>query len=276
VEAGQVELQRLAEGRPMLAELAGQLGDCLRAIYAEPVEAALPPLSGEMAAEKRSASIPLLRGEALDVDWPALRRALLGAVGTLTQRRADAAPAIAEAIQSQKLDLAELTSAVVAGQPQRIHERADELHLDVSLTASVLSLTLFPVLVSIRTELESLLPAGGWEEGYCPVCGSFAKLGEFRGLEQTRFLRCGQCAAEWTFPRLRCPGCGNPDHRQLGYLSVEGEEGKWRVSTCEACRQYVKMISTLTPLSPLQLLVMDVATIHLDLLAVDNGFTPPL
>jgi FdhE protein len=121
-----------------------------------------------------------------------------------------------------------------------------------------------------------LLSANLWEEGYCPLCGSFPKLGEFRGLEQTRFLRCGLCAAEWTFPRLRCPGCGNRDHRQLGYLSVEGEESKWRAATCEACRQYIKMIATLTSLSPLQLLVRDVATIHLDLLAADQGFTSPM
>jgi FdhE protein len=75
---------------------------------------------------------------------------------------------------------------------------------------------------------------------------------------------------------LRCAGCGQGDHRQLGYLSIEGEESKWRAATCDACRQYVKMISTLTPLSPLDLLVTDVATVHLDLLAADQGFTPPV
>ena len=144
------------------------------------------------------------------------------------------------------------------------------------LTASVLSLTLFPVLAAIRAGLEPLLSAASWEEGYCPVCGCFPKLGEFRGLEQIRFLRCGLCAAEWQFPRLRCPGCGNRDHRQLGYLHVDGEEGKCRAATCEECRQYLKMVSTLTPLSPLKLLVTDVATVHLDLLAADKGYSPPM
>src|SRR5262249_31655003 len=154
-------------------------------------------------------------------------------------------------------------------------ERADALNLDVPLTASALSLVLFPVLVPIAAGLKPLL-SPGWEHGYCPVCGSFAKLGEFRGLEQTPFLRCGLCAAEWTFPRLRCAACGNSDHHKLGYLSVEGEENKWRALTCEVCRQYVKMLSTLTPLSPLELSVKDVETVHLDLLAADQGFTPPM
>ena len=120
-----------------------------------------------------------------------------------------------------------------------------------------------------------MLPAGSWTSGYCPVCGSFPRLGEFRGLEQIRFLRCSLCAAGWQFPRLCCPFCGNRDHHRLGYLHVEGEESKCRASTCEECRQYVKMVATLAPVAPVQLLVKDVATVYLDLLAADRGFSPP-
>ena len=276
VAAAQADLARLSEQRPILAELAAQLNEFLLALYAEPVHVVVPPLTKEMAAGKLSAGVPLLRGETLDIDWPGVKRRLQDVVGALAQRRADAAPALAKAVRSGQLDLADLTSAVLAGRPQSVHERADSLRLDVPLTASVLSLTLFPVLVPIRAGLEPLLSAGSWTEGYCPACGSFPKLGVFRGLEQTRFLRCGLCAAEWPFPRLRCPCCGNRDHRQLGYLHVEGEEGKCRAGTCEECRQYIKMVSTLTPLSPLRLLVTDVATVHLDLLAADRGFSPPL
>jgi FdhE protein len=229
-----------------------------------------------MAAEKWGSGVPLLRGETLDVDWTAVNRRLRDVVGALAEQRADAAGALAQALRSEKLDIATLASDVLAGQAHAVHERADSLGLDVPLTASVLSLTLFPVFVPIGAALGTLLSAGSWAEGYCPVCGSFPKLGEFRGLEQTRFLRCGLCAAAWQFPRLRCPGCGNRDHRRLGYLHVEGEEGKCRAATCEDCRQYVKMVSTLTPLSALQLLVTDVATVHLDLLAADKGYSPPM
>jgi FdhE protein len=146
----------------------------------------------------------------------------------------------------------------------------------VTLTASVIPLALFPVLVPIRVGLEPLVAAGHWKEGYCPVCGGYPKLGEFRGLEQIRFLRCGLCAAEWQFPRLRCPACGNQDHRQLGYLHVDGEQNKCRAAICEECRQYVKMVSTLAALPPMQLWVIDVATVHVDLLAADHGFSPPM
>src|SRR5262249_40774417 len=116
------------------------------------------------------------------------------------------------------------------------------------------------------------LRAQHWEHGFCPNCGSWPLLGEFRGLEQTRYLRCGWCAAEWTFPRLRCPYCGTTDHRQLGYLHTEEEAGKDRADTCSGCQGYIKMVSTLTAFSPPGLLVADVATMHLDLAAGDRGY----
>jgi FdhE protein len=276
VEATRGELARLGERQPVLAELARQLSDVLLALYAEPVPVVVPSLASETAAEKLSAGIPLLRGESPKIDWLVVQRRMEDVVAALAHRRTDAAPGLVTAIHSRKLDVRELAAAVLAGEPHRVHERAESLGLDVPLTASVLSLTLFPVLVPIRAGVEPLLAAGGWTQGYCPVCASYPKLGEFRGLEQTRFLRCGLCAAEWQFPRLTCPRCGNRDHRQLGYLSVEGEESKWRATTCEECRQYVKMVSTLTALAPLQLLVKDVETVHLDLLAADRGYSPPM
>jgi FdhE protein len=275
-EAGEAlaELAHLGGDRPTLAALTAQLGDVLPALYAEPVQATVPPRSGEAAADKLTAGGPLLRGETLDVDWKAFRRHWRRIAGALGPHRPDAAPALAEAVRAGRLDGAELTAAVLAGQPQRVHERAEALGLDVPLTASVLELALFPVLSTVRAGLEPLVQSSRWAQGYCPVCGSYPRLGEFRGLEQTRVLRCGLCAAGWPFARLCCPGCGNRDHRQLSYLHVEGEEGKYRAATCEACRQYVKMVSTLTALTPPRLLVADVATVHLDLAAADQGFTP--
>ena len=112
-----------------------------------------------------------------------------------------------------------------------------------------------------------------WDHGYCHVCGSVPLLGELRGLDQSRFLRCGLCAAGWEVPRLWCPFCHNRDHERLSFLHGEGEEAKYRVSLCDGCRGYVKMVSTLSALPPLHLLVADVATLHLDLAAAERGYT---
>ena len=48
---------------------------------------------------------------------------------------------------------------------------------------------------------------------------------------------------------------------------------KWRAATCDECRGYVKMVTTLSALPPLALLVADAATLHLDLAAAERGFT---
>src|SRR5262249_30321730 len=130
-------------------------------------------------------------------------------------------------------------------------------------------------LSAVAEALAPLREGTAWERGHCPTCGSWPLLGEFRGLEQTRFLRCGLCASGWEFPRLLCPFCGNRDHRTLGYLAVEGEEARQRAATCTECHGYVKQVSTLAALRGPRLLVANVATVHLDLAAAERGFAAP-
>ena len=136
-------------------------------------------------------------------------------------------------------------------------------------------LATLPVLAKFAAALEPLCREVAWHHGMCPVCGSWPLLAEFRGLEQNRVLRCGLCAADWQFPRLRCPFCENNDHRELGFFHVEGEEGRHRAATCESCRGYVKTVSSLDRLSVPNLLVADLATLHLDLAAADRGYYVP-
>ena len=50
------------------------------------------------------------------------------------------------------------------------------------------------------------------------------------------------------------------------------EENRYRAATCDECRGFVKMTFTLGPLSEVELLVTDLATLHLDLAAGDRGF----
>src|SRR6267143_3595992 len=59
-----------------------------------------------------------------------------------------------------------------------------------------------------------------WWEGYCPLCGAWPTLSEFRGLERKRWLRCGRCGTGWEVPWLRCPFCAETSHENLGYLAL--------------------------------------------------------
>jgi FdhE protein len=265
------ELRRVAKDAPSLAVAARLLADVLHVLYAEPVQTTTPILSSDQVQSKLGRGIPMLRDEALDLDIGAFTRRWRRVGAAVQRHRQDsAARGIAEALHSGQLDAHQLIEVALAGQPEVIHASAQEQGLDAGLTAMVLRLTLFPVLCEVSKSLAPLWASRHWEHGYCPACGSWPLLGEFRGLEQTRFLRCGLCAASWEFPRLGCPFCGTTDHRQLGYLCVEGEENKCRAATCNLCKNYVKMLSTLAELTPPHLLVADLKTTHLDLVAADR------
>jgi FdhE protein len=270
------ELARLAQDRPTLAAPIEMLREILPKLYAQASEEQPPMITADEAAAKIGSGIPLLRGETVTLDVPAFRsrwQAVCQAVRR--HQNPEGGQALAGALEWEKLLPAEMLASVLAGRPEEIHARADVLGLDAGLTTAVLGLTLFPVLSQLGQAMASLRDDARWEHGHCPTCGSWPLLGEYRGLEQTCFLRCGLCASEWEFPRLLCPFCGERDHRQLGYFSVEGDETHCRATTCDACRGYVKMASTLAPLSGPALLVANVATLHLDLAAADRGYASP-
>ncbi len=272
VEEARAELDRVAADRPALQPLLSWL----RELLPDLAPAAAPPvsLSVEEAHARLTAGTPLLRGLRIDFEAKAFRQRWQRVGRALEAQQPDGvAAALAEALGKGRLEPNEMVAAILAGQPGAVREKAEALGLDAGLTATVLRITLFPVFTALEARLAPLREGVAWEQGYCPTCGSWPLLGEFRGLDQSRFLRCGLCAAGWEVRRLWCPFCGNRDHRRLRFLHGEGEETKYRAACCDACRGYVKMLSTLSALPPLHLLLADAATLHLDLAAAARGYT---
>ncbi|MBI3409018.1 MAG: formate dehydrogenase accessory protein FdhE [Planctomycetes bacterium] len=267
IAEGLAELGKLAKRRPSLADSCATLRDILTAILSAPAVESPPCLDEIFCRDKLASGIPLLRGEKVTLDAPSFRHRWR-AVCEAAARQNPGARGLADAFA----DPQHLFDEVLAGRPESVHEAADAVSIDPSMTATILRLTSFPVLAKVAADLEPSRRQASWEHGCCPTCGSWPLLGEFRGLEQLRFLRCGLCASEWGFPRLCCPFCGIRDHRELGYLHIEGEEARFRAATCNACMGYVKMASTLAALSPPQLLVAELATVHLDMAAAERGY----
>jgi FdhE protein len=267
------DLDHLAQEHASLATPSHVLAEVLPCLYADPPKENAPPLTEADAAVKLAGGVPLLRGETVTLDSTAFRKRWRGiCAAVLRQQKSASCAALAKALRPGGLDAQEMAGELLAGRPEAIHARCEELGLDAALTETVLRWALFPVLARWRVLLAGLCRQTRWEHGHCQVCGSWPVLAEFRGLEQTRHFRCGLCAGTWEMPRLFCPFCGNRDHRQLGYFFIEGEEGKQRVATCDACRGYVKTVSTLSELSEPGLLVAELATLPLDLAAAERGF----
>jgi FdhE protein len=263
------ELDRLAAERPGLQRPIGWLREVLPHLAA-PLEVTIPEMSREAAHAKLNSGVPLLRGEELPLDETTLARRWRAACDALPGD--ENARKLAKAGREGTLQLRPLSAAVLLGRPQSLQQEAAALHLDSTLLATLLRFALFPFFAAVNTAWAPHRDNVAWVQGYCPTCGNGPLLGEFRGLEQNRFLRCGWCAASWKVPRLFCPYCGNRDHQQLGLLHREGEETRFRASMCLLCRRYVKQLATLAEIPPLRLWVADVSTLHLDLAAAQEGF----
>jgi FdhE protein len=309
VEAIYQRLNRLAEQKPELAEpiafyrvMLPLLREAQRLI--EPFTLPL-----ETARQKLAAGLPLLLGEELPLDlvatrdlfirlcriieetghsasrtrrsgWSFFRRSqpdpaqLLEQVhnGDETALRTAAAAQLRQAAEQNRLDLPATWGALAAGDIQAVELIARELKLDGDLLRMVAQNSLKPALRVWAQGLKSQVDLDEWRRGQCPMCGSPPALSEIQGKEGARHLRCTLCGADWSYPRLQCVFCRNRNHRQLGYLNVEGEEEKYSFQACEVCRNYIKTIITFEP-TPVDLLaVEDLATLHLDLIAAERQY----
>lgn len=131
--------------------------------------------------------------------------------------------------------------------------------------------TLSPVLEIYAEAFQPLLPADGWDNGYCPVCGEPPVMAMITPENGKRFLVCGGCGTEWAFFRMRCPFCGNDDQQRLSYLKIENDD-KYRIEVCDACRRYIKTVDLRNMDRPVDIEVEDLITLHLDMIAVENGY----
>jgi FdhE protein len=131
-----------------------------------------------------------------------------------------------------------------------------------------------PLLQACRRAWTGQTP-GTWPHGYCPTCGAWPALAEIRGLDGARHLRCRCCGGDWATEWLRCPFCGERDHTQLGALvSADGLERE-KIEVCDRCHGYLKTITTFAPIRPEQVVLQDLATVVLDVAAVERGYRPP-
>jgi FdhE protein len=122
----------------------------------------------------------------------------------------------------------------------------------------------------LKEKLKGKVDKKNWEHGYCPICGSEPDMAY---LDKTgkRNIHCSLCGDEWSYPRLRCPFCGNQDQQKLGYFRSEQEEG-FRVDFCRSCSRYLKTVDRRVFEKPAPMELEFLSTVHLDVLADQQGF----
>ncbi|HLQ36129.1 MAG TPA: formate dehydrogenase accessory protein FdhE [Chloroflexota bacterium] len=141
--------------------------------------------------------------------------------------------------------------------------------------ATILQLALLPVLVAAAKNCAGAVAEAQWQNGICPVCAAWPALTESRGMDRLRMLRCGRCGSEWKLRWQLCPFCANDAHASLTYLYSDELGEARRVFACERCHGYLKTLATLSAIEPLSVAVQDLATLELDLAALDAGYQRP-
>ncbi len=189
----------------------------------------------------------------------------------ITSTGGNGSPPIERLASGESLGLLE---AALRSEEESVVALADRLQVSPGILRAVSEFLVLPLLHSAASALADKQPRH-WPYGYCPVCGTRPTLAELRGLDRARLLRCGRCGAAWEMAWLRCVHCGERDHNRLGSLVPEERAETHKVETCESCGGYLKVLTTLEASSHLDLLLRDLDTVDLDLVALDRGYARP-
>ena len=224
---------------------------------------------------ERSLGTPLLAGARIPIAAPLADR-WVRRVLALAAEAGPEAVGLRPAATDAMLDARAFLEAAVNADGDRLEALARSLDIDPDALAAVAALAVIPLLQALRRRfgpLEAVDPR--WHEGHCPICGGWPHLAEQRGLERTRRLRCARCGGDWAQPGIRCPYCGVVGHESRAALVSEQDGEARKVETCSACRGYLKSVATLHAWAGDEVALIDLATIDLDLVALERDFERP-
>ncbi len=238
----------------------------------------LPP---DRARVKLKSGIPLLHGVDLPIDDEAAQSLIVRmarALGNMHSGKTKhlGRPAFARQIQhlaeQGRLKAALLLQLASMGDRDKVAALAVAWQVDAGLLWLLAQHALTPPLREWARQLAPMVDPSEWHQSRCFVCGAQPLLGELRGAEAAKHLRCGQCGADWGCRRLQCAFCANNSLQTFRYMYLEAQPNGRRVEVCDQCKGYLKVIVTFDPTPPERLLVQDLATIHLDYLAQERGY----
>jgi FdhE protein len=217
---------------------------------------------------------PLLHGHVLEVEGRRAQQLVDRLLTTVSENDPEAGISLDRCRPSEAESL-RLIRAAVRQDGSTIERLASESDVDAGALGSVAHLAALPLLQSCGRLLESQV-SPAWSHGYCPVCAAWPILVERRGLDRSRRLRCGRCAAQWEVQWLYCIYCGERDHERLGTLEESHHGEIVKVETCATCLGYLKSFASLQGFPAFELLLQDLETVEFDIVALDRGYYRPL
>ena len=256
---------------PHYVELLDILGEILiiREEYRRKMKEIIFPVDEDLIKRKIAGGLPLIDFSAGIFDLSEPKQYFLSLLEIAEKRAPGETKEIVQKIKDGSFNFEKLICDSFSSLQDEASDVVDEDVID--LVDLFLEESLRPALEKVVEKYGSTVAEIGWTEGYCPICGKEPKIGEIREEEGRRFLFCTQCGFEWRFRRIKCPFCGNEEQQTLAYFTIEGEE-KYRVDVCHECKRYIKIVDFRESKEEANLDVEDIATLHLDMLANEEGY----
>ena len=180
--------------------------------------------------------------------------------------------AVSDAVDRRELHPQALFKNLLQGDDLFFQTTAAQIGADSKALAFLAYNAIQPSLELCAAQLACYLHAETvWRKGYCPVCGSAPGLA-ILGEEGRRVLSCSFCRHQWRAPRIFCAFCENTPAGELHYFFAE-EENDLRVEVCDRCRKYIKSVDSRQTSRPLFPPLEQVASLHLDMIAAEKGFS---
>jgi FdhE protein len=177
-----------------------------------------------------------------------------------------------EAALRADADILSLFTASVCQDRDRIEEFAAVSGVDAEALHAVVGLLPVPLLHACNRRWASSI-SESWLEGYCPVCAAWPAFAEVRGIERSRYFRCGRCGGEWHARALWCPYCDTSDHDN--FVALVPENANVVIDGCRHCLGYVKTLTRLQGCPPDTVMIEDLASVELDVAALQHGYQRP-
>ncbi len=270
------QIDRVIQKRPLYKEALSTYRELVSLL--EGIEPELPSVFKDeaVAGTKVKQGFPVFSREALPLDPKATSSLFPRLLEHLSTQKREDSKALRKALDRVQTDRQWIERAITAflsRDETTFTTMAQEVNLEPMVLRFVTSMALKPSLNALREAVGERIQKETWNYGYCPLCGSSPDMASLDD-QGKRILHCELCGSEWRYPRLKCPFCENSEPKELGYFVSEEEEG-FRVDFCKKCKVYIKTLDMRVVESPAPLELENIITLHLDMLAHEQGFKTP-
>ncbi len=193
----------------------------------------------------------------------------------LIKRATDGNLAVSQLLEAERageVSPSDLAQAAITDKEESLKQFSENVEGDEGEIAFATKAVVTPFLRVCARPLQRKIDLNHIMSDRCPICGGAPLMAKLRREDGKRILECSLCNTQWTFKRLKCPFCGNEDADTLGFFFTG--EATYRVDKCDKCKGYIKTVDERKKAEGelRALLIEDVATLYLDILATREGY----